>query len=243
MNNNIKMIIAKNICGLRKREKMTQADLAERLFYSDKAVSKWERGESLPDAEMLYEIACLFHVDVQYLFTEHEYLGLTVEEQERLQKRENRYRLLFVFSIVFIIFTMSLSVMASFMEYLEISHLTIGLFFIPLIPAVFLIINLVFGRKRLNLVLISLIIWTLAEAIYIYFSKFNLTIVFAIALILEIAILIWPRFNLFIQSRGGNGKRNKFIFLVKFTDKMYNESKKCSFIFIVTFIIFFLFCQ
>lgn len=207
MNNNIKMIIAKNICGLRKREKMTQADLAERLFYSDKAVSKWERGESLPDAEMLYEIACLFHVDVQYLFTEHEYLGLTVEEQERLQKRENRYRLLFVFSIVFIIFTMSLSVMASFMEYLEISHLTIGLFFIPLIPAVFLIINLVFGRKRLNLVLISLIIWTLAEAIYIYFSKFNLTIVFAIALILEIAILIWPRFNLFIQSRGKRQKK------------------------------------
>lgn len=207
MNNNIKMIIAKNICGLRKREKMTQADLAERLFYSDKAVSKWERGESLPDAEMLYEIACLFHVDVQYLFTEHEYLGLTVEEQERLQKRENRYRLLFVFSIVFIIFTMSLSVMASFMEYLEISHLTIGLFFIPLIPAVFLIINLVFGRKRLNLVLISLIIWTLAEAIYIYFSKFNLTIVFAIALILEIAILIWPRFNLFIQSRGGERQK------------------------------------
>ncbi len=46
MNNNIKMIIAKNICGLRKREKMTQADLAERLFYSDKAVSKWERGVS-----------------------------------------------------------------------------------------------------------------------------------------------------------------------------------------------------
>ena len=207
MNNNIKMIIAKNICGLRKREKMTQADLAERLFYSDKAVSKWERGESLPDAEMLYESACLFHVDVQYLFTEHEYLGLTVEEQERLQKRENRYRLLFVFSIVFIIFTMSLSVMASFMEYLEISHLTIGLFFIPLIPAVFLIINLVFGRKRLNLVLISLIIWTLAEAIYIYFSKFNLTIVFAIALILEIAILIWPRFNLFIQSRGKRQKK------------------------------------
>lgn len=207
MNSNIKMIIAKNICGLRKREKMTQADLAERLFYSDKAVSKWERGESLPDAEMLYEIACLFHVDVQYLFTEHEYLGLTVEEQERLQKRENRYRLLFVFSIVFIIFTMSLSVMASFMEYLEISHLTIGLFFIPLIPAVFLIINLVFGRKRLNLVLISLIIWTLAEAIYIYFSKFNLTIVFAIALILEIAILIWPRFNLFIQSRGERQKK------------------------------------
>ncbi len=200
MENNIRMIIAKNICGLRKREHMTQADLAEKLFYSDKAVSKWERGESLPDAEMLYKIACLFEVDIQYLFSEHDYLGLTMEEQGKLKKRENGYRLLFILSVVFIIFTMSVSVLASFLDYLEISNLTIALFFIPLIPSIFLIINLVFGRKRLNHVFITLIIWTLAEAFYIYFSKFNVLIIFAIALILEIAILLWPRFNLFIKS-------------------------------------------
>ena len=53
---NVREIIAKNISSLRKREKMTQAQLAEKLHYSDKAISKWERGDSLPDAEMLYEM-------------------------------------------------------------------------------------------------------------------------------------------------------------------------------------------
>lgn len=207
MEKSIKMIIAKNICGLRKREKMTQADLAEKLFYSDKAVSKWERGESLPDAEMLYQIAELFHVDVQYLFTEHEYMGLTNEEQKKMKKRENSYRLFFIFSVVIILFTMTLSVLSSLIDRLEVSNLSIFVFFVPLVPAVFLIVNLVFGRKRFNMIFTSLIIWTLAEAFYIYFSKFHLVIVFAIALILEIAFLVWPRFNQFIQHGHAKKKR------------------------------------
>ena len=55
-------IIARNIAGLRKKKNWTQQDLADRLNYSDKAVSKWERGLSLPDAVTLYEIANLFGV-------------------------------------------------------------------------------------------------------------------------------------------------------------------------------------
>ena len=50
---NLKTIIAKNIVLLRTGERLTQAELAERLNYSDKAVSKWERGESLPDIAVI----------------------------------------------------------------------------------------------------------------------------------------------------------------------------------------------
>ena len=51
---NLKNILAKNLVKLRKASNMTQSELAEKLSYSDKAVSKWERGESLPDIEILY---------------------------------------------------------------------------------------------------------------------------------------------------------------------------------------------
>ena len=50
-------IIAKNICSLRTGAGLTQLQLAEILNYSDKAVSKWERGESVPDIFMLKRIA------------------------------------------------------------------------------------------------------------------------------------------------------------------------------------------
>ena len=55
----IKPIVAKNIAALRTASGMTQIQLAEKLNYSDKAVSKWERGESLPDVAVLTQIADL----------------------------------------------------------------------------------------------------------------------------------------------------------------------------------------
>ena len=63
----LKHIIAKNICDLRTAKGMTQLELAEKLNYSDKAVSKWERGESVPDITVLKEIADLFDVTLDYL--------------------------------------------------------------------------------------------------------------------------------------------------------------------------------
>ena len=71
----LKITVAKNIADLRKAANMTQLDLASRLNYSDKAVSKWERGESLPDVATLKTIAEIFSVTVDYLLQE-EHLSL-----------------------------------------------------------------------------------------------------------------------------------------------------------------------
>ncbi len=60
----LKKQIGRNIVSYRKRAAMTQAQLAEKLNYSDKAVSKWERGESMPDVLTLVQIAELFDVTV-----------------------------------------------------------------------------------------------------------------------------------------------------------------------------------
>ena len=53
----LKKQIGANIISYRKRFQMTQAGLAEKLNYSDKAISKWERGESVPDVLTLMQIA------------------------------------------------------------------------------------------------------------------------------------------------------------------------------------------
>ena len=64
---NIKANIAKNIIELRKKNNWTQAELADKLNYSDKAVSKWERGDGLPDIFILQQLAELYHVTVNDL--------------------------------------------------------------------------------------------------------------------------------------------------------------------------------
>ena len=56
MAENVKEIIAANLCALRKENKLTQQQLAEKLNHSDKAVSRWENAETLPDIETLCKI-------------------------------------------------------------------------------------------------------------------------------------------------------------------------------------------
>ena len=64
--------VSKNIAAYRKSHQDTQLDLAAKLNYSDKSVSKWERGESLPDVFILAQIAELYGVTVSNLIGEVE---------------------------------------------------------------------------------------------------------------------------------------------------------------------------
>ncbi len=68
----LKAIFAGNLIQLRTQAGLTQAQLAERLNYSDKSVSKWERAESLPDLVVAKAIAEQFGVTVDYLLTSHD---------------------------------------------------------------------------------------------------------------------------------------------------------------------------
>ncbi len=63
----LKELIGKNISAHRKRCGLTQVGLAEKLNYSDKAVSKWERGESVPDVMTLMQLAEQFDITVDDL--------------------------------------------------------------------------------------------------------------------------------------------------------------------------------
>ena len=67
LENELKQNVARNITALRKKHNMTQADLAEQLNYSDKSISKWERGDGLPDIFVLTRIAELFGVTLNDL--------------------------------------------------------------------------------------------------------------------------------------------------------------------------------
>lgn len=80
----IKENLARNISELRKINKMTQSELANKLNYTDKAISKWERGESTPDVECLSAIAKLFNLTVDDLLHE----SFDKDKALRAEKRE-----------------------------------------------------------------------------------------------------------------------------------------------------------
>ena len=56
--------IGKFIADCRKEKKLTQEQLAEKLFITDRAVSKWERGLSLPDADKMLDLCNILNINV-----------------------------------------------------------------------------------------------------------------------------------------------------------------------------------
>ena len=68
----LKLIFASNLIRLRTGAGMKQAELGALLNYSDKSVSKWERGEAIPDAWVLLRLAEIFGVTVDYLLSSHD---------------------------------------------------------------------------------------------------------------------------------------------------------------------------
>lgn len=82
----LKLISASNLIRLRTEAGLTQAELGAKLNYSDKSISKWERGEAIPDAYVLTQMAELFGVTVDYLLTSHDKWEAPETEEAQMKK-------------------------------------------------------------------------------------------------------------------------------------------------------------
>ena len=99
----VKPIIAENLTMLRKKKGITQAELAERLDYSDKAVSRWEHGETLPDIKppkcpCKYMLYCDYFNDyLDYMTVEgaSKTYARHAEELYAIAKKSRKYGYLF----------------------------------------------------------------------------------------------------------------------------------------------------
>ena len=87
----LKLISASNIIKLRTSAGLTQAELGEKLNYSDKTISKWERGEAIPDAYVLTQMAELFGVTVDYLLSSHDAWESPEQQEEEEQRQAERH--------------------------------------------------------------------------------------------------------------------------------------------------------
>lgn len=144
-----KMNFTDNLIKLRKQHGYTQQSLAEKLNYSDKAVSKWERGESLPDVQTIGDIAYLFHLSIdELLYNEPESI-----EKISKQREQNPYLIKLAFLIVSSVWLLAIFVFVILTLVLT-ERDQLWLTFISALPAsmiVFLVFAVISKRKLLIL--------------------------------------------------------------------------------------------
>ena len=154
----LKAIFAGNLIRLRTGAGMTQAELGERIHYSDKSISKWERAEAIPDAYVLTQIAAVFGVTVNDLLSDH---SAWKPEEDEVLKPVTYSRLFIVLCAVAGIWTFAL-VNFVVLWMLGSVHWSILLTAIPLSIVTFLVFNSIWNSGRKNMyIIMSLVLCVL----------------------------------------------------------------------------------
>ena len=178
---------------------MTQLMLAQRLNYSDKAVSKWERGESFPDIFMLKSIADLFGVSVDYLLSDDHTEAVQRSAAENRIVRRNRIIISFLANmLIWLIATVAFVTMQLVHPNAPLPEWMVFFYALPLSSVVALVFNSIWGRRKLNYVIIALMSWFILLAFYMtYLTVFglNIWIIFVIGIPVQIIVSLWSGIN------------------------------------------------
>ena len=186
----LKSIVAKNLIYYRKLANLTQAELAEKLCYSDKAVSKWERGESLPDVVVLKQIADLYSISVDTLLADNEKKKRSVKDLLPLLKQKHILITLMAIGLVWVVATVVFACIGMVIPDVE----NVWLAFMYALPASFVVAVVfteIWGSNISRAVAISGLMWTLALALYLTFGFAKKWLVFIIPIPLQILIVTW----------------------------------------------------
>ncbi len=171
----LKTIVGKNLNSLRKQAKLTQNELAEKFNYTDKAVSKWEQGATLPDLETLKQLADFYGVTIDYLTEEKNIKNPQYNPKAERIVFINRVTITCLLSsIIWMIATITFIYPLLFMNSSS-SYWPIFVWALPANSILVLVLNRIFFHKSKTIMLVAatVFIWTLLTAFYLHFSFFS----------------------------------------------------------------------
>lgn len=189
----IKENLAVNLVKYRKIAGLTQAELAEKLNYSDKAVSKWERGESVPDLYVLKQLADFYGITIDSM------IGDPNLERPKMTKDKKRFRYIIAVCSTMLVWLVAICAF-SFVDIIipTITHTWLSFIYaLPVTFIVLLILMAVWKKKVTTAVMISFLVWTTLLAIYLSLDLFlpapppTLWEIFLIGIPLQVLIVFW----------------------------------------------------
>ena len=209
-----KQIVAGNLAALRKAQGLTQLQLAEQLHYSDKAVSKWERGESMPDLAVMKQLADFYGIRIDdFLLTPEQRTEAQPAPEESPaeaepapeespapqpdHRRRNLNHLIIAGMaalLVWLIASMIFVVLDAALPELEYKSF-LFIYAAPVTAIVLLVFNSIWFNPRWNYIIISFLVWSLLAALYMTFYMIGISIpkLFLIGIPAQLIIILWSR--------------------------------------------------
>lgn len=188
--NELKEIIANNLTLYRKQAGLTQQEIAEKLNYSDKAVSKWERAEGVPDVFVLKALADLYGITVNDFLTEHKQKAPKVRGKGLLAKRW--LITLLSAGLVFLVATIVTVICLIVDSSLPVAKYAYLIAF-PVALIVTLVFSCIWGKIWTTALTVSALIWSLCVLIHIALLPYSTTawLIYLIGAVLQLLVILW----------------------------------------------------
>lgn len=206
----LRKIIGSNLAELRKERKITQLELAEMFGYTDKAISKWEKGDTLPDVETLYQLASFYGVTIDYLTND-----IPLEEKEIItnptkQTNIKANRISIVLLSISLVWMLATICFVWIMVFNSVNYYQVFIYAIPLTAIVLVLFNKTWGKRNYNFYIYTLFLWSLISSIYVGFLQYNLWPLFLLGVPSQILIFLWSRMkDGFLQTIKSTKSKNK----------------------------------
>ncbi len=194
---NINSVIAKNLITLRRKSNLTQLQLAEKLNYSDRAISKWERGDAVPSINVLMTIAEFYDVKIQDIVYENK-----VVEPRKSKMRLRTILTLMSSMLVWLIATIAFVVLTYIQD---VEHAWYS--FIIALPVFFAVVTIFAFVWRTNLfssIFASCFVWSTILMVSLLLNTYEIWIVYLIGLPMQIIIILAALFVHFKNKNKAN---------------------------------------
>ena len=216
-NEKMKKIIADNLLKYRKKAGITQVELAEKLMYSDKNISRWERGESIPEVTTLKRLANLYGVTVNDFLQEEEIASVKSSKEKQKNKLLTGKQLMITLLSVSLVWLVAIVFFFFAQNFIPETTFEAWETFIIAIPVSF-IVMLVFTSlwctNLLNCIVVGFLIWSCALCIYLCAPLPAVWLIFMVAVPLQVLDILW-----FIFRKMNKEERKKFFSKLKMTGK------------------------
>lgn len=188
----INKTISQNITKYRKSLGITQMELAEKLNYSDKAVSKWERGESLPDIKTLFEISNIFGITLNDLCYD-------IKQKQNVKINQSKnikhlYISILSCGLCWFVATIIFSMLLILAPEIEKKWLCF-VYALPVSSIVCIIFNTKWGKRIWNCLFVSLLFWGILFSFCLTIKSDNISWLYLIGIPFEILTIVWYFFK------------------------------------------------
>lgn len=213
----LREVVAQNIFYLRTINHMTQYELGEQINYSDKAVSKWERADGIPDVFVLKNMAELFGVSVDYFLIPHS------EQEKKIEKKpvNTARRALILNTALISVMTVALFLFVIIALATNTYFWQVFIFAIPVASIIGIVLCGVWRKTFGLFAFISILLWSIVLTIYFAIGNHGMWMIFLLGIPAQ--VIVFLSFGIKINIRM-NQKDNPVLLAAK--EKIQKKTKK-----------------